>query len=161
MASGDSLMTFTPLDNRPPAANFASLDTRGEFVVLDFDDTADEAGQFYAILPSHYSGGNLIAAVTWTTSSAITGNGLLRVEAIRLASGANLDVPPVASDSENIALAAPATHGNLVVFETAPLTVGGLASGEILLFVLTRLATDASDTLVGDVELLTVEIREE
>jgi len=161
MASGDSLLTFTPLDNRPPASNFATLDTRGDFVILDFDDAIDEAGQFYAIVPSHYSGGNLVAAVTWTSSSAITGNALLRVEATRLASGANLDVPPAVGDSESITMAAPATNGNLVVSETAPLTVSSLAAGDILLVVLTRLATDVSDTLIGDVELFTVEIREE
>jgi len=154
-------MTFTPLANRPPAANFASLDTRGDFAMLDFDDTVDETGQFHAILPSHYSGGNLVAVVTWTSTSAITGNALLRVEAVRLASGDNLDTLPAAGDSENLTLTAPAASGNLVISETASLTVSSLASGDILMLVLTRLATDAGDTLVGDVELLAVEIREE
>ena len=70
MASGDSLLALDPLSNRPPAANYASVDLRNGFVVLDFDDTSNEKSLFLAVLPSHYSGGQIETIVTWTSSTA-------------------------------------------------------------------------------------------
>ena len=48
MASGDSLLVFDPLSNRPPAVAYASVDLRNGFVVLDFDDTSDEKALFFS-----------------------------------------------------------------------------------------------------------------
>ena len=79
MASGDSLLVFDPLSNRPPTADYATVDLRNGFVVLDFDDTTDEAAVFHAVVPSHYGGGNLVAVLNWTSTTATTGNTKLRV----------------------------------------------------------------------------------
>ncbi len=160
MASGDSLFTLDPLSNRPPASDFATVDVRGDFVVLDFDDAVDEQAQFQTLVPSHYQGGSLIAIVTWTSSSAVTGNAKLRVELVRLAAGANLDVPPAPSGSADLVVGAPVASGDLVVSTTASMAVSGLASGDILQVLVTRLATDAVDTMVGDIELIALELRE-
>ena len=43
MASGDTLLVFTPLHNEPPASNFATLDLRNLHPVLDFDPTTNES----------------------------------------------------------------------------------------------------------------------
>ena len=48
MASGDTLLTFTPASNEPPATVFATLDTRNAHPVLDFDDAANEDAVFSA-----------------------------------------------------------------------------------------------------------------
>ena len=160
MASGDSLLALDPLSNRPPAANFATVDLRGEFVVLDFDDTTNEQAQFHAIVPSHYSGGDLKAVLTWTSSTAISGSAKLKCELTRLSAGVNLDALPAPDGSDEVTVAAPTTSGDLVVDVTGPITVSGLTSGETLLVVITRLSTDAGDTLVGDVELISIELRE-
>jgi len=161
MATGDSLLILDPLSNRPPTANFATVDLRGLFVVLDFDDTTDEVAQFHSIVPSHYSGGDLIAIFTWTTTTATSGSAKIKCEITRLAAGENLDAVPGPDGSEEVTIAAPTTSGDLVVDETDPITVGNLGSGETLLVSVTRLATDAGDTLVGDVELVSLELRED
>jgi len=160
MASGDSLLVFDSLSNRPPTVDYASVDLRSGFVVLDFDDTTNEAAQFHAVVPSHYGGGNLVAVLNWTSTTAITGNAKLRVEATRLPLGANLDTLPVVDGSSEVTSAAPAVSGELVVSQLPSMSTGGLVAGDLLLITLTRLAVDAADTLSGDVELVSLEVRE-
>ena len=160
MASGDSLLVLDPLSNRPSAANLATVDLRGEFVVLDFDDTTNEQAQFHAIVPSHYSGGDLEAVLTWTSTTATSGDAKLKCELTRLSPGANLSALPSPDGSDEVTLAAPATNGDLVVDLTGSITISGLTAGEMLRVAITRLATDAGDTLVGDVELVSMELRE-
>lgn len=160
MASGDSLQVFDALANRPPAAGYATVDLRNDFVVLDFDDTLNEMAQFHTTVPSHYGGGSLTAHVTWTSTTATTGNVKLRTELTRLAAGANLDSLPAVDGSDNITIAAPATSGDLAIASTTAIAVAALAAGDALLVAISRLAADAADTLVGDVEVVAVEIRE-
>ena len=59
MASGDSLVIFTPLSNEPPSSNFATFDTRNAHPVLDFDDTTEEKVVFTGIMPRNYAGGGV------------------------------------------------------------------------------------------------------
>lgn len=73
MASGDTLLIFTPQMNQPPAASYATLDSRNSYYVLDFDDTADESAVFSGIIPAHYSGGGFTVTVLWMATSATTG----------------------------------------------------------------------------------------
>ena len=160
MASGDSLYLFDPLSNRPPELNFASVDLRSGFMVLDFDDSVNESAQFLAVLPSHYQGGQIKAYVTWTTTSATTGSAKLQVDVTQLTLGDNLDTLPSVDDSEVLTLPAPTTNGDLVVTQSAALTAGTAVAGNHLLVGVTRLATDVGDTLTGDIELLNVELHE-
>ena len=160
MASGDTLFIFDALANRPPEVNFASVDLRNGFVVLDFDDATNEAAQFFALLPGLYGGGNLQATITWTTTSAAAGNGRLRLEVTLLAAGTNLDSLPAAHDTDDITVGSPAASGDLVQSNSAAIDAGSSAAGDQLLITLTRLADDIADTLTGDIEILTVEIKE-
>ena len=160
MAIGDTLLIFEPLANHPPAANYATLDLRGEFVVLDFDANTNEQAQFQAVVPSHYKGGELRVLVTGTSSTATSGAAKLRVELTRIAAGDNLDSLPAPDASADLTIACPATSGILVVSELSLLTVADLAAGEILRVQVTRLATDAADTMTGDWELVAVTVRE-
>jgi len=160
MASGDSLLVFDSLSNRPPAANYATIDLRNGFVLLDFDDTTDETARFHAVLPSHYGGGQVLAVITWTSSSAISGDALLRVETTRLSSGVNIDTLPAVGGSDEVTTTAPTTSGQLVISQSSPLAVGGAVAGDLLLVSLIRVASLSSDTLSGDVELVSLEIRE-
>ncbi len=160
MASGDSLFLFDPLSNRPPATNYASVDLRNGFLVLDFDDSTNETAQFLAALPSHYGGAQLLAIVTWTTTTATTNNAKLRIEVTHLGGGANLDSLPTVDGSDEITVTAPSTSGQLVLSQTSSFSAGAAVAGDLLLVGLTRLATDVSDTLVNDIEVVSIEIRE-
>lgn len=160
MASGETLFVFDALANRPPATAFATVDLRGGFVVLDFDDSVDEQAMFHAATPSHYRGGDLTAVLTWTSTSAISGGVKLIVELTRLGAGTNLDSLPAPSGSVELVVAAPATSGDMVVSQFDPIAVSGLAPGDTLQAVVTRLATDVADTMAGDLELISVELRE-
>jgi hypothetical protein len=160
MALNDTLLVLDPLANHSPAANFATLDMRGEFLVLDFDATANEQAQFHAIVPSHYKGAKLQLAVTWTPTTATTGNAKLRVELTRIEPSTNLDSLPPADATVDVTVAAPATSGVLVRSEFASATVSDLAAGDLLRVQLSRLATDAADTMTGDLELAAIEVRE-
>ena len=154
MASGDSLFIFDPLSNRPPSSAYASGDLRNDFVVLDFDDAVNESAQFYTTLPSHYVGGSLLAFVTWTSTTATSGNAILHMEATLLESGDNLDSLPAVDASDDLTLSAPATAGQLVMSQSSSLGVSGAAAGDLILIGITRLATDVSDTLAGDAEIV-------
>ena len=48
-----------PYDNEPPAASYATLDTRNAQPCLDFDGSADEEAVFSFIVPSHYAAGGV------------------------------------------------------------------------------------------------------
>jgi hypothetical protein len=160
MASSETLLVFDPLSNRPPATDFASVDLRGEFVVLDFDAATNEVAQFHAIVPSHYSGGDLTAVLTWASSTATSGNARLKVELTRLGTGVNLDALPAPDGSAELAVSAPSTSGDLAVDSADPVAVSGLTPGDTLRVAVTRLATDAADTMAGDLELVSLELRE-
>ena len=160
MASGDSLITLDALSNRPPTSNYASVDLRNGFVVLDFDDTANETALFLAVLPSHYSGGSLAATAGWTTTSATTGNVKLRIEVTRIASDVSFDTLPAADGMTELSVGAPATAGELAMAQTATFAAGDAAAGDMLLVSFTRLASDAGDTIVGDFELVSLVILE-
>lgn len=79
MASGDTLVTFTPLDNTPPATAYATFDTMtgastpAEAIpVLDFDDTTQEYADFYAVMPASYAGGGVTITVGYSAAEAST-----------------------------------------------------------------------------------------
>jgi hypothetical protein len=160
MATGDTIFVFDPLANHPPTANFATLDLRGEFVVLDFDASANEAAQFQAVVPSHYRGGDLCVVVTGTSTTATSGDVKLQVELTRIAAGANLDSLPAASASGDLVVACPATSGVLVESEFGSLSVADLEAGEILRVQITRLASDGADTMTSDWEVVSVVVKE-
>ena len=160
MAVGDTLLVFDPLSNCPPTSAYATLDVRGEFVVLDFDAAANERAQFHANLPTHYRGGDLTVFVTWTSTTATSGDVKLRVELTRIVSGDNLDALPSPQATADVTANCPASSGDLAVVEVGPLVISGLAAGETLCVHITRLATDGADTMSGDFELVAVEVRE-
>ncbi len=55
MASGDTLVIFTPLHNEPTATVYATLDLTNLHPVLDFDATVNEYAVFSAIMPRNYA----------------------------------------------------------------------------------------------------------
>lgn len=162
MASGNSLIAWTPLSNEPPAANFATFDTRNGHPVLDFDDTTAEAAIFRAILPRHYSGGGITVYVHYACTSAITGTVGWTVEFDRVSdSQVDIDSDTWSSATTITAVTVPGTAGHVDICNAAVTNganIDSMAVGEAFRM---RLKRDvANDTATGDAELYLIELKE-
>ena len=162
MASGDSLLQFSPLNNEPPSSNGATFDLRNQHPILDFDDTTNESAVFSAVLPQHYDGGGLTVYLHYAMTSATSGDVDWDVAFERIGDQ-QLDI-----DSDSFAAAqsvdnttVPGTSGNVDVVSVAftdGAQMDSIAAGELFRIKVTRDAS--SDTATGDAELLAVEIQE-
>jgi len=163
MASGDTLLTFHPYNNEPPAANYATLDLRNIHPVLDFDATTNESAIFSAIMPRNYAGTTGVTVyihysmssaeadtVDWDVAFERIGDQQLDIDADSFAAVNSVDDTTV-----------PGTTG-LVDIVNVAFTDGAdmdsVAVGELFRIMVTRDA--ASDDATGDAELHAVEIKE-
>ena len=165
MASGDSLLVFTPLAAFPGDADFATLDTiltasadepDNIIPVLDFDPGAtNEFTYFQGFMPAHYARTTgITVTLVWSASAtATTGNCIWNV--------AFKSVTDDADDLDSKAFAAPnavtATTANVngeVDYADITFTDGAdmdsVAAGEMFWMEVSRDAANASDTLTGD-----------
>lgn len=162
MASGDTLLIFTPQCNEPPASNFATFDLRNQHPVLDFDDTTNEVAVFSGVMPRHYGDGGVTLYYHYAMTSAeadtvdwdgaferigdqqldIDGDGFAAVQSVD-----NTTVPGTTGlvDVVSIAFTNGAEMDNVVAGEGFRLKVTRDAS---------------NDDAAGDAELLFVEIKE-
>lgn len=165
MASGDTLLVFTPYHNEPPSVSFATLDLRNSRPVLDFDGSADEEAVFSAILPRRYSGGGLTVTTYWSFTSATSGN--LRVQAaIERIDASSLDIDTDSFASfQSVGVTAPGTNGQIIagsVTFTSGAQMDSLAAGEMFRLKIRRDAdgTSGTDDIATDAELVGIEIKE-
>jgi hypothetical protein len=162
MASGDSLLIFTPQQNEPPSSNYATLDTRNGHLVLDFDTTTQESAIFTGIVPRHYGGGGITVYVHWAATSATTGTGGWDVAFERIgAAQQDIDSDGFASAQTITAATVDGTSGNVSITNVAVsngANMDSIAVGEAFRL---RVRRDvANDTATGDLELLCVELKE-
>lgn len=165
MASGNTLLVFTPQANQPPAASYATPDVRNGLLVLDFDAAADEHAIFVGILPRHYGGGGLTVYLHLMFSSATSGAarfiaalerhlaGTDDSDADSFATGVSGAATAVSPSGTEVVLAIAFTEGaqmdNLVVGERFRLKITRDADG-----------STGTDDATGDAELVAVEIKE-
>jgi len=163
MASGDTLLIFTPLHNEPPATNPATLDTRNQHPVLDFDATTNEDAVFSAVMPRSYAATTgLTVYIHYAMSSATSGDVDWDVAFERIGDQQlDIDADSFAAVQSVDNTTVPGTSG-LVDIVSVAFTDGAqmdsVAVGEGFRVKVTRDA--ASDTATGDAELLFVEIKE-
>ena len=163
MASGNTLAIFTPLQNEPPASNYATFDTRNGHPVLDFDDTTQEAAVFTGVMPRHYGAGGITVYVHWAATSATTGTVGWDVTFERVGDGSqDIDSDGFATAQTITAVTVPGTSGHVDITNVA-ITAGSagtddIAAGESYRL---RIRRDvANDTATGDAELVGVELKE-
>lgn len=163
MASGDTLVQFSPLHNEPPASNAATLDLRNQHPVLDFDATTNESAVFSAVMPQHYAGTTGVTVyVHYAMSSAVADTVDWDV-AFERVGDQQLDIDGDSFAAVNSAdnTTVPGTTG-LVDIVSIAFTDGAdmdsVAKGEGFRLKITRDA--ASDDAAGDAELRWIEIRE-
>lgn len=165
MASGNSLLILTPLNNEPPASNFASVDTRNAHTVLDFDDTTDESAVFKAILPRNYAGGGLTVYIHYSLTSDITNKVRWEASFERVGDGQqDIDADGFASAQGVNVAAVPGTSGHVDIASIAftdGAQIDSIAVGEGFRLKVQRKPSDTTnDTAVGDAELWAIEIKE-
>jgi len=163
MASGDTLLVFTPLHNEPPSANYATLDMRNQHPVLDFDSATNESAVFSAVMPQHYAGTTGVTVYLHYAMSSATANTVDWDVAFERIGDQQLDIDGDSFAAVNSVdnTTVPGTTG-LVDIVSVAFTDGAdmdsVAVGEGFRLKVTRDAV--SDDAAGDAELRYVEIRE-
>lgn len=162
MASGDTLARFTPLGYEPHSSSPATLDTRNQHPVIDFDATNNEYCQFSDVMPRHYGGGGTTACLHVAFSSATSGSAVFSLAWERI--GVTQDM-----DSDSFATAACVTFGAAAtagIPVACPITftdganMDSVAVGEGYRVQVRRNPSDAEDNASGDAEVRFLEIRE-
>ena len=160
MASGDTLCAWNAQAGIPPAANYATQDTRNNHPVLDFDAATAETIYFEDLLPTNYGGGGITVEIYWTASTATSGDVIWSGAVERLnAGGTDIDTDSFAGEQNAAAVTTSGTSG-IINVSTITFTDGAqmdsVAAGDAFRFQLQRKAADGSDTMSGDAELLAV-----
>ncbi len=162
MASGDTLLVFTPLHNEPPSSNYATIDLRNLHPVLDFDAGTNESAVFSAVMPRNYGGGGVTVNLHYAMSSAEADTVDWDVAFERIGDQQqDLDSDGFAAVNSVDNTTVPGTTG-LVDIVSVAFTDGAdmdsVAVGEGFRLKVTRDAS--SDDAAGDAELVFVEIKE-
>lgn len=163
MASGDTLLLFSPLNNEPPSSAYATHDLRNGHPVLDFDAATDESALFSGILPQHYDGGGITIYIHWAGTSATSGNVVWNTAIERIGEGQQDTDSDSFATAQAVTAAAPGTSGNVdiaSIAHTSGAQMDSAAVGELFRLKVTRDADNGSDTMTGDAELFYIEIRE-
>ncbi len=171
MASGDTLLILLPADNTPPATAYATLDTMTgastpaeSIPVLDFDDTTAEYSDFYLTMPRNYTGGGLTLTFIWS-AAATSNTAVLRAAFRRIADDVeDLDTTAHTYDFNTTGALTPASAVGEVAYDTLTFTNGAdmdsAAVGEYFILRVGRAPADGNDTLVGDLSLHAIEVKE-
>lgn len=166
MASGDTLVVFTALHNEPPAANYATLDTRNNIPVLDFNDGTDETAEFGGVMPRHYSAttGVTVTLGWMATDTTVTPHNCIWDVAFKSVTDDADDLDSKAYAAVNSVTDAEASASGEVAYATITFTDGAdmdsVAAGEYFRLKVTRDADNGSDTLTDDAELVFVEVKD-
>jgi hypothetical protein len=162
MASGQTLLIFTPLANEPPATNNARFDTRNSHPVLDFDASTNWSAVFTGVMPRAYSGGGAIVYIHFAMTSAVAGDIDWDAAFERIGDQVqDLDADGFAAAQSVNNTTVPGTSGLVDVVSIAftdGAQMDNVEAGESFRIKITRDAV--SDTAAGDGELVAVEIKE-
>lgn len=163
MASGDTLLVFTPQNNEPPSSNAATEDTRNQHLVLDFDGATNESAVFRGIMPQHYAGTTGVTVyIHYSMSSDITNDIDWDVAFERVSDSIqDIDSDGFAAVNSVDNTTVPGTSGHVDVVSVAftdGADMDSVTAGDGFRIKITRDAV--SDTSSTDAELWAVEIRE-
>ena len=153
-----TISTFTPRDNNPPAANFATLDTRNSILVLEFDATTEESAYFVGIINEGRSLTNgLTVRIHWIADTATSGNVRWGVQFED--TGTDLDADSFDTNAQATS-SANGTSGIESVASISITTIDNLSAGDRYRLRVYRVAADpTNDTMLGDAQLVAVEVR--
>lgn len=162
MASGNTLVVFTPNGAEFPASNYATLDTRNNHPCLDYDTTTAETAYWTAVMPQSYSDTTGVTVyVHWAATSATSGTIGWLIAFERNADGSSVTSDDFASNQTITAVTVPGTAGLLDVTSVA-ITKGANMDSVVAgdMFRLRVIRDVSNDSASGDAEVYAVEIRE-
>lgn len=152
-----TLGVFTPMTSQPPASNYATLDTRNSIAVLDFDDTTSESAFWVGIVPEAAAlGSGLVVKVHWMATSATTGGVTWAASFERMNTDEDSDSFDTATNGSSTTSG---TSGIITVTSITCTNIDGLTAGDAYRLKIARLPSDGSDTMVGDAEIVAVEVQ--
>jgi len=160
--SSKTYAVFTPLDNQPPASNFATIDTRNSIMVLDFaDSSADESAIFVGVIPEGASlGSGLKVRIRWMATTATSGAVRWGAQFMNLNTDCDTDDFATATEGNTTTNTSNAGIPNTTELTVTPANIDGLAAGDFFRLKIYRKQSDtANDTMAGDAELIAVEVR--
>jgi hypothetical protein len=163
-ATISSLHTFRPQQNEPPAANFATLDTRNGHPVLEFDSSTQEAAVFSDVMNRGYSGGNIVVNVWFMCDTNTTAG----EEVVWEGAWEKMNTLDLDGDSFDTAIeASPATcstTAGIMTMATITFTssqIDGLTAGDPFRFKLLRDPANGGDDLdTLDAQVRLIEIKQ-
>lgn len=161
MASGNTLLMFTPQCNEPPASNFATFDTRNGHPVLDF--ALNEIGVFSGVMPRHYGGGGITIYLHYAMTSAVANDVKLETYLERIGDQQqDIDSDGFAAAQNTGDITVPGTSGNVDIISSTHSNgaeMDSIAVGEGFRLKVKRIAVAGTDAS-GDLELRFIEIKE-
>ena len=159
MASGDTLCRLGPLQNEPPATNYATIGNRNGHPTLQFDDTTGWAAIFTDIMPQNYS--NTTGVTVFINATAVATSGTMGWLIAFERDTIDLDADGFASDQTVTAVTVNGTSG-IITQTSLAITKGAnmnsVVAGDQFRIRITR--DVANDTAVGNTEIMSIEIRE-
>ena len=163
MASGDTLVVFTAQGSIATATNFAYADARNNHPVVAYDATTGSAAMFEAVMPRHYAGGGVTVYLHWSAATATTGETRWSTAWERLEeSGTDTDADSCAARiaSDSTCTATSGAIRILPLVHTNGAQMDSVAVGEGFRLQVEREAAANSDNMVGNAQLVKVEIKE-
>lgn len=161
MSSGNTLLTFSPQHNEPPASNFATFDIRNQHPILDF--ALNEIGVFSGVLPRNYAGGGVTIYLHYAMTSAVANDIKLETYFERIGDQQqDIDSDGFAAAQNTGDITVPGASGNVDIITTTHTNgaqMDSLAVGEGFRLKIKRIAVAGTDAS-GDLELRFIEIKE-
>ena len=159
MATTNTIATFHPYHNEPPAANYATFDLRNGQPILAFSGTTDQEAIFSDIMPSHYAAGGITAILHVVFASATTGTANIECSVERCTTDMDADsfdtmtdgsaVPNGTAGIETKVTIALANNDSIVAGDRYRLKIRRDADG-----------TNGTDDITTAMEITAVELRE-
>lgn len=150
---------FTPFMNQPPSTNYATIDTRNSILVLNFDDGGNnESAIFLGAIPDGIStASGIYVNIYWTATTATSGQCRWGVAFEKLDGDVDTDNFDTATEEHDTV-----DNTNGIPTKTTILctNIDNLIANDIFRLKIYRDSSDTTnDTLVGDVELIAVELQ--
>ena len=149
---------FTPLDNMPPAGQYATVNVTGNgTAVLEFDATNLEYGYFVSFMPEAADlTSGLKVRIHWCSLGVTTGNCVWGVQFERgntSTQNNSFGTAVTVTSTVNTTAAVPVTA------EITITTIDGITAGDQYRLAVYRDAGAGADTMAGDARLIAVEVR--